>query len=117
MNHSLNELASKIKKLEDQIESAYDTQEEKFSYEMKSGKAIFSAEIKKLHKKKSENILLYTLKAPLTMLLSSPIIYSLIIPVLLLDLWVTIYHFICFSIYKIDKVKRSDHIIFDRHRL
>jgi hypothetical protein len=34
-----------------------------------------------------------------------------------MDLSLWIYQTVCFPIYKIPKVKRSDHIIFDRHYL
>lgn len=51
------------------------------------------------------------------MLLVAPIIYAMLFPALLLDLFVTIYQWICFPVYKIKKVKRKDHIAFDRHHL
>lgn len=49
--------------------------------------------------------------------LVSPIIYVQIIPFLLLDIFITIYQLINFSIYKIDKVERRNYIILDHHKL
>jgi len=49
--------------------------------------------------------------------LSAPVIYSMIIPAIILDIFITIYQAICFPIYKIPKVKRADYIAIDRHRL
>ncbi|MCP3685527.1 MAG: hypothetical protein GY861_22995 [bacterium] len=46
-----------------------------------------------------------------------PFIYSLLPPILVLDLCVEIYHRICFRIYRIPTVKRSDYIKIDRHKL
>jgi len=43
-------------------------------------------------------------------LLVTPIIASLIIPVVILDIWAEVYHRICFPIYKIPLVKRSEYI-------
>ncbi len=44
-------------------------------------------------------------------------IYSMIIPVLLLDIWMSIYQAIYFSILDIPKVHKKDYIIFDRWQL
>lgn len=49
--------------------------------------------------------------------ITGPIIYSMILPLLFLDLCVTIYQATCFPIYRITKVKRSDYIVFDRQQL
>lgn len=51
-------------------------------------------------------------------LLSGPIIYSVIIPFIMLDIWVEIYHRICFPLYGIPYVDRSKYIrIWDRTKL
>ncbi len=41
----------------------------------------------------------------------------MIIPMLLLDLSITLYQACSFPIYRIAKVRRSDYIVFDRHPL
>ncbi|MFN8115287.1 MAG: hypothetical protein U0W65_04195 [Bacteroidia bacterium] len=46
-----------------------------------------------------------------------PVIYSLIIPIVVLDIWVEVYHRICFWAYGIPYVKRSEYIKIDRHKL
>ncbi len=51
------------------------------------------------------------------MILSAPVIYSLVIPIALVDLWVMAYQAVCFPIYKIPKVRRRDYLVFDRHHL
>lgn len=48
----------------------------------------------------------------------TPIIASLLIPVLIMDVWTEIYHRICFPIYKIPLVKRSNYVmVWDRPSL
>ena len=47
----------------------------------------------------------------------SPVIYSLAIPILAVDVWLTAYQWICFTVYGIPKVRRRDYIVLDRHRL
>jgi hypothetical protein len=41
----------------------------------------------------------------------------MIVPVLFLDLIISIYHSVAFRLYKIPLVKRSDYIIYDRMQL
>ena len=49
--------------------------------------------------------------------LASPIIYSTIFPLIIFDIFLEIYHRICFPLYKLPIVKRSKYIRIDRHRL
>ena len=44
-------------------------------------------------------------------------IYSLIVPIALLDLWITAYQAICFRMYGIARVRRSGYIVIDRQHL
>jgi len=46
-----------------------------------------------------------------------PVIYGMIGPLAILDLFVTLYQASCFPIYRIAKVRRSDYIVLDRHQL
>lgn len=50
-------------------------------------------------------------------LLSAPLIYSLIVPFIILDFFVEIYHQICFRLYGLALIKRSEYIKIDRHKL
>lgn len=48
---------------------------------------------------------------------STPFIYSMIIPLVFFDLSVSIYQAVCFRLYGIPRVKRSEHMVIDRHYL
>ena len=50
-------------------------------------------------------------------ILSAPLLYACGLPLLLLDLFVTIYQAVCFPIYGVEKVRRADYLIFDRGKL
>lgn len=50
-------------------------------------------------------------------ILTGPIIYSMVVPLLFLDLSISLYQSICFPVYKVAKVSRRDFIIFDRQEL
>ncbi len=49
--------------------------------------------------------------------ISAPIIYFMIIPLVMFDLFLEIYHQICFRLYSLPIVRRRDYIRIDRHRL
>jgi len=48
---------------------------------------------------------------------SIPFIYLMLIPIILLDIFIEMYHLICFPLYGIPYVKRKDYIHIDRHKL
>lgn len=68
----------------------------------------------KLHKR---HLGRYILHSRLAVALSSPLIYIGVIPMLLLDLFLTTFQTACFPIYGIPKVQRGDFFVFDRARL
>jgi hypothetical protein len=49
--------------------------------------------------------------------LTVPFIYSLALPLLMLDAWITAYQTICFPLYGIARVVRHRHFVADRYRL
>jgi len=49
--------------------------------------------------------------------ISVPFIYSMVIPAIILDIFLEVYHRICFPLYGIAYVKRSSYIYLDRHKL
>lgn len=50
-------------------------------------------------------------------IISAPIIYSAFVPLIIFDVWMEIYHRICFPLYGISYIKRSQYIKIDRHKL
>jgi hypothetical protein len=48
---------------------------------------------------------------------TAPSIYSVIVPVVLLDAWMSLYQAICFRAYGIPLVRRSAYVVVDRHHL
>ncbi|MEP3655650.1 MAG: hypothetical protein ABJO36_12205 [Litorimonas sp.] len=50
-------------------------------------------------------------------LLSAPFIYGMILPIVLLDIAVSTYQVICFRLWKIALIKRTEYVVIDRHKL
>ena len=49
--------------------------------------------------------------------LGAPVIYGMTLPLIILDLSATLYQHLCFRIYGIPRVRRSNYFVLDRHRL
>jgi polyhydroxyalkanoate synthesis regulator phasin len=113
----LEELIERIKKLEKELASEIQKKEEEFFYTIKGRKVCFEQEIKRRHKQYATRLAPYLATATLFNLLTAPLIWACLLPALLLDLTVTIYHAICFPVYDIPRVRRSDYIVVDRHAL
>ena len=69
------------------------------------------------HKAARIGLLDYLASARLAVVLTAPFIYALILPLVLLDLFVTLFHAVCFPVYGIEKVPRRDYVVIDRHQL
>ncbi len=49
--------------------------------------------------------------------LTLPFIYIMIFPLVILDIFMAIYHTVCFRLYRLPLLKRSNYIKIDRHKL
>ncbi|MBD3809435.1 MAG: hypothetical protein IE884_02790 [Sulfuricurvum sp.] len=112
-HHKIDELVAKIKALETELEEELHQEYERFTCEITKKRE----ELLESYRHDRQGLIRYLATTPILHLLSAPVIWSVLIPALVLDGFVTIYQWICFPIYKIAKVKRSDYIIIDRHRL
>jgi len=99
----------KINELLEKIEAAESELYEELSEEEEEGRCDFL----------QERIPLWTYirEGNPRYVLSAPIIYSMIVPALIMDACVTVYQATCFPLYGIPKVERGEYIVFDRHRL
>lgn len=62
-------------------------------------------------------LLAYMARGDVLTIATAPVIYSLIVPFLLLDLWVSIYQAVCFRAWGVRRVRRRTFFALDRHRL
>lgn len=101
----------------DELERLIEENGRRFRYTVRAGRVRFEEGMRALHRRYRKGVLNYVRNAPLGFILSAPLIYSLLLPLALLDLFVTVYQQVCFRIYGIGVVKRSDYIVIDRHVL
>jgi hypothetical protein len=117
MNPLIAALTEKIRELEVELDSEISKRRAQLRFGMERGKAVFEAEILRRHHELKQGLQSYILSANPLVILTAPIIYSVIVPLVLLDLFVSLYQAVCFPIYGIPKVRRRDYLIFDRGHL
>jgi len=110
LKNNLNDLLARIRSLQEDIEEEYRRARE----DLQEKQAALADEF--LHQQKRYKIGLFRFiaRSNLLVIITAPIVYSGWIPFLLMDLFVTVYQTICFPLYRIPKVKRSEYLVFDR---
>jgi hypothetical protein len=99
------------------LEAALQERREAFHYRIEQGRVRFADGIRALQRQHRIDLWRYLFGARISHILSAPIIYSLIVPLVLLDVMASLYQHTCFRIYGIERVLRRDYIIIDRHLL
>lgn len=117
MNTHIKMLLEQINELEDQLEGEFAKQRAKLRFGIEHGRVVFEEEVLRRHRELRVGLIRYISRARPMVVITAPVIYSVIIPLLILDLFVTVYQAVCFPVYGIAKVRRGDHIVFDRHHL
>jgi hypothetical protein len=117
MNPKIAELLDRIGQMESEIELVMKTRRAEFKADFEEKRIQFEHEVLAQHKRFKTGLLHYMLSANWLSILTAPVIYSLIFPMLLLDIAVTIYQHICFRAYGITRVVRSDYFVYDRTHL
>lgn len=62
-------------------------------------------------------LLAYVLRGDILTMLTAPVIYSLIVPFVVLDAWVSLYQALCFRAWGVARVPRREFFTVDRHKL
>ena len=117
MNDKTTEIVKKITALEQELREELLKEESKGRFTIVKGKIRFDEETLRRQQEALIGLFRYLAEAPLLYVITAPVIYSVVIPALLLDLFVMTYQAINFRVYKIPRVRRRDYLVFDRHYL
>ncbi len=113
----LNRLHALQAELEAEIDHLSREKRQLFQYTLERGRVRFEQGMQALHRHQKVGLWAYLRTARLGHLLTAPVIYSLFIPFVLLDVMTTFYQHICFRVYGIPRVVRSNYFVIDRHHL
>jgi hypothetical protein len=117
MNDRIRNLLAQMTALEDELRVALLEQETGVFYQIKGKRVEFENSIRQAHSRLKQGFFRWLVTNRPQNLITGPIIYSMIIPLVILDLFVSFYQATCFPIYGITKVRRDDFIVFDRQQL
>lgn len=117
MENKIRHLLDQIGALENDLRTALHEQEHRMFYQLDGKRIKFEGAIRSAHRKLKRNIFRWIVTDRPQNHFTGPIIYSLVIPLALLDLCVTLYQLICFPVYRIAKVRRTDFFVYDRRHL
>jgi hypothetical protein len=117
MNSKIQQILSQMKQLEDDLADELHQQEQNITFKLEGKRVKFEKTIKRFHQQLKTGIWRWLFGVHPLNIITAPIIYSMIVPLIMVDILVNLYQTCCFPIYKITKVKRSHYIVFDRHHL
>lgn len=109
----IDELIQRIRKLEEEAQREFDRKSDDFRTVIDTGRIKFSQDVAQLRRTRVP-VMPYIAGASLSSLLVAPVIYSGIVPLVLLDAFLVVYQAVCFPVYRIAKVKRADYVVLDR---
>lgn len=117
MNEKIRYLLDQMSALEEDLRREVQAQEAIALYQIKGKRVEFEAAVRQAHRQLKTGFFHWLVTYRPQNLVTGPIIYSMILPMLLLDVCVSFYQMTCFPIYGVAKVRRGDYIVFDRQQL
>jgi hypothetical protein len=117
MNSQIQEFLDRIQQLEAAIEQEAKSQRQQWKADFEEHKVRFEKEVLAQQKRFKEGLFAYVLTAEWRHVLCVPFIYPVLLPMLLMDVFVTVYQWVCFPLCGIPRVKRSAYFVYDRTHL
>jgi len=117
MTERMGQLAAEIVRLQDELDREIEKRRKALGWELKEKIGEFEMGVVAGHRRLRRGVIKFLGGAAPAVVLTAPVIYSLIIPLALADAWVSAYQAICFRAYGLPRVKRSDYLAFDRQKL
>jgi hypothetical protein len=117
MSTVIDELTKKIAELQAEVDAEIARRNAALRVGLEQGRIVFEEELLRRHRELKTALSKYLLNANPLAVITAPFIYAVIVPLLLLDLFVSVYQAVCFPAYGIPKVKRADYFVFDRGHL
>ena len=117
MNPKISELLGRIQQMELEIELEMKRKRAELQADFEETRVRFEREVLEQQRRFKTGVISYLLTANWLSVLTAPVIYALLLPMLLLDVSITVYQQICFRAYGIPRVKRGDYFVYDRAHL
>lgn len=117
MNPKIRDILDRIRRLEEEVETELKRRREELHADFENRRVHLEREVLEQQRRFRMGLLNYVSGAEWRNVITAPVIFSLILPLLLVDLFVTVYAALCFPLYRITLVRRRDYLVFDRAHL
>jgi hypothetical protein len=117
MNAKIEAMLETIRTMEQEIEVELQRRREGLKADFETHRVRFEQEVLAQQKRFKMGMVKYMLSANIKSILSAPLIYSVFFPMVVFDLFVWVYQWVCFPLYGLSRVKRADYFVFDRVHL
>ncbi len=117
MTGRLETLAHEIVRLQGELDREIEKRRTTLGWRLKAGLVEFEEGVVMEHRRLRRGIGRFLGGASFATVATAPVIYSLILPLVLIDLWVSLYQAVCFRAWRIPRAPRSRYVVLDRGRL
>lgn len=117
MTARMKELAAEIVRLQGELDREIERRRRALGWSLHERLVHFEAGLVARQRELRVGVTQLVARASPATILSAPLIYSMIVPLVLLDLWASLFQAVCFRAYGIARVNRSHYIALDRGRL
>lgn len=117
MTDIVEKLRETARTLQAEVERGLEEKRREFRYRLEQRKVVFEREMLAQHRALRIRFLHFLRESKIATVATVPVIYSLALPLALLDVMVTLYQHVCFRVYGIPRVRRAEHVIMDRKYL
>jgi hypothetical protein len=109
MTERMQGLASEIVRLQGELDREIERRRKALGVNFTARIGAFEHGIVAEHRRMKLNVGRFLAQSDFKTTITAPVIYSLIVPLLLADLWISAYQAICFPAYGIKRVRRADY--------
>ncbi len=117
MNETIKNMIADIEAMKAKLEEEIEKQEPHLSYDIKNGYVSFEKEMMAKQQANMKSLWQWFTETPLLHLLSSPVVYMMVFPAMLLDVMLFIYTNVVSRVFKFDFLPRNAYVVFDRQYL
>jgi hypothetical protein len=117
MSAHVEHLVERMREAEHDLACEIEEQQERWHYRIERGRVWFEEGVRLAHQRLRQSVPAYIRTAHPLSLLTAPIVYSLLLPLVFLDASVWLYERVCFPIYGIALVPRRQYFVIDRRKL
>jgi hypothetical protein len=117
MASRIRDLANRIADLEQELESEIADGRTQWRYRIDDGRIRFEKAAQVMHKHLRQRLAIFLLDSDPLTVITAPLLYIGIVPIAVLDAWVSVYQHTCFRVYGIARVRRAKYVVFDRQHL